>query len=79
MEDIFSFFKYNMTADMPTLTKYRFSTVAIEWLLSGYWVAIEWLLSGYRIAMNCNYVRVNNSNASRLRCSSLRTSPPMIV
>ena len=49
VEDIFSFLKYNMIADMPTLTKYCFFTVAIEWLLSGYWVAIEWLLSGYGI------------------------------
>ena len=49
MEDIFSFFNNNMIADMPTLTKYWFFTVAIEWLLSGYWVAIVWLLSGYRI------------------------------
>ena len=26
-------------------------TVAIEWLLSGYWVAIEWLSIGFRISV----------------------------
>ena len=41
---------------MPTLTKYCFFTVAIEWLLSGYWVATEWLLSGYGIVAKWTWI-----------------------
>ena len=60
-----SFLKYNMTAHVPTITKYRVSTMAMEWVLNGYWMAIEsWLGARERY----------NPNANRLRCSNLRVS-----
>ena len=46
--------------------------MAIEWLLSGYWVATEWLWDWCKVG-------VNTPDGSRVQWSSLRASLSMIV